>query len=87
MLRGIPELSKTIGNIPIGFDIRNSKEDRKVTNTMNRREFLETASVSAAGFTILPRHVLGGTGLSLPVTRSRLLTSAQARRVFARCRD
>src|SRR6201987_157103 len=34
---------------------------RKVTNTMNRRKFLETAAASAC-FTIIPRHVLGGRG-------------------------
>jgi len=36
-----------------------------MTNMMNRREFLETASASAC-FTIIPRHVLGGTGVVAP---------------------
>lgn len=29
---------------------------------MKRRNFLQTASVAATAFTIIPRHVLGGNG-------------------------
>jgi hypothetical protein len=36
-----------------------------MTNMMNRREFLETATASAC-FTIIPRHVLGGAGVVPP---------------------
>ena len=36
-----------------------------MTHTMNRRKFLETAAVSAC-FTIVPRHVLGGSGVVPP---------------------
>ena len=36
-----------------------------MTNMMNRRTFLETASASAC-FTIIPRHVLGGSGVVAP---------------------
>ena len=38
---------------------------RKVGNSMNRRKFLETTAASAC-FTILPRHVLGGSGVVPP---------------------
>jgi len=33
---------------------------------MNRRTFLETAAASAAAFTVVPRHVLGGSGFVAP---------------------
>ena len=33
---------------------------------MNRRKFLESAAASAAAFTIVPRHVLGGPGFVPP---------------------
>src|SRR5512147_2572243 len=33
---------------------------------INRRTFLETAAASAAAFTIVPRHVLGGSGYVPP---------------------
>src|SRR5512140_593469 len=33
---------------------------------MNRRAFLKTATASAAAFTIVPRHVLGGEGMVPP---------------------
>ena len=36
-----------------------------MTDMMNRRKFLETAAASAC-FTIIPRHVLGGTGVVPP---------------------
>ena len=45
--------------------IRNAMRGRKVTNTMNRRKFLETAAASAC-FTIIPRHVVGGRGVVPP---------------------
>ena len=37
-----------------------------MANDMNRRVFLETAAASAAAFTIVPRHVLGGPGFVPP---------------------
>ena len=36
-----------------------------MTSVMNRRKFLGTAAASA-GFTIVPRHVLGGPGVVAP---------------------
>jgi hypothetical protein len=54
---------------------------------MNRRKFLETASVSAAGFTILPRHVLGGTGFMPPsdkITLAHIGTGTQGLRELPR---
>jgi len=54
---------------------------------MNRREFLETASVSAAGFTILPRHVLGGPGVVPPsdqITLAYIGTGSQGLREMPR---
>ena len=38
-------------------------------NSLNRRKFVETVAVSALGFTILPRHVLGGKNLLLPAIK------------------
>ncbi len=35
-------------------------------NSLNRRKFVETMAVSALGFTILPRHVLGGKNFVAP---------------------
>jgi len=37
-----------------------------MASDMNRREFLGTAAASAAAFTIVPRHVLGGPGYTAP---------------------
>ena len=42
--------------------------DAIVRKTGNRRDFLKTAAV-AAGFTVLPRHVLGGAGRTAPSDR------------------
>ena len=33
---------------------------------MDRRNFIKTASLVAGGVTIIPRHVLGGTGFTAP---------------------
>lgn len=35
----------------------------------SRRDFIKTAAITAAGFTILPRHVLGGKGFLAPSDR------------------
>src|SRR5690606_24232681 len=32
----------------------------------NRRDFLKTSAAASAGFMIMPRHVLGGTGYTAP---------------------
>lgn len=39
---------------------------------MNRKDFLRSTVISAVGFTILPRHVLGGTGYLAPSDRINL---------------
>ena len=41
--------------------------------TPTRRRFLKTASAAAAGFYIVPRHVLGGVGYRAPSDRVRIL--------------
>ena len=48
-----------------GVASSNPMRGRKMTDMMNRRKFLETAAASAC-FTIIPRHVLGGTGVVPP---------------------
>ncbi len=45
----------------------NEKENSVVNNS--RREFLRNTAISAAGFIILPRHVLGGKGFLAPSDR------------------
>jgi len=37
-----------------------------MTSVPSRRQFLHSAAVAAAGVTIVPRHVLGGTGYQAP---------------------
>ncbi len=39
---------------------------KKNTNKINRRDFIGKSIVAAAGFYIVPRHVLGGTGFTPP---------------------
>ncbi|MFM2145643.1 MAG: hypothetical protein RL732_479, partial [Bacteroidota bacterium] len=41
-------------------------------NTMNRRAFLGTTAAASLGFTIVPRHVLGGKGHIAPSDKLRL---------------
>ena len=40
--------------------------DPAMTSVPSRRKFLQSAAVAAAGVTIVPRHVLGGTGFTAP---------------------
>src|SRR5690606_26463476 len=35
-------------------------------NSISRRKFLTNTAIAAAGFTIIPRHVLGGVGFTAP---------------------
>jgi hypothetical protein len=54
---------------------------------MNRPELLRTAGVSAAGCTILPRHVLGGSGYIPPsdkITIAHIGTGTQYLREMPR---
>jgi predicted dehydrogenase len=44
-------------------------EDEKVPGGTSRREFLKNTAITAAGFIILPRHVLGGKGFLAPSDR------------------
>ena len=39
---------------------------KKQENNSSRRDFVKTAAVAAAGFMIVPRHVLGGPGFIAP---------------------
>lgn len=43
----------------------NNQENHEV-NTTNRRDFIKMGATAAAGFMILPRHVLGGVGYTAP---------------------
>ena len=48
-------------------DQNKSSEKSSIENKgMNRRKFVEMAAASAIGFTIIPRHVLGGKGYIAP---------------------
>jgi hypothetical protein len=48
-------------------DQNESSEKSSIENKgMNRRKFVEMAAASAIGFTIIPRHVLGGKGYIAP---------------------
>src|SRR5258706_14087613 len=38
----------------------------KKKSKLSRRQFVKTSAVAAAGFTIVPRHVLGGAGFVAP---------------------
>ena len=52
---------------------KNEKEDFKPPLfPSNRRSFLETIAASAAAFTILPRHVMGGNGYIAPSDKTTL---------------
>lgn len=42
------------------------KRQNKELKDLSRRKFIKSAAISAAGFTIIPRHVLGGTGFVAP---------------------
>src|SRR6476469_1265876 len=44
-------------------------ENEPVTPGFSRRKFIRTTAVAAAGFIILPRHVLGGKGFIAPSDR------------------
>lgn len=46
-----------------------SEEKKAVQNGFSRRKFLKNSAVTAAGFMILPRHVLGGKGFIAPSDR------------------
>jgi hypothetical protein len=41
-------------------------ENDKVVSKTSRREFLRNSAITAAGFIIVPRHVLGGKGFIAP---------------------
>jgi len=46
--------------------MKNKKEKSESKETLTRREFIGRSAVTAAGFMIIPRHVLGGTGYKAP---------------------
>ena len=45
------------------------QENKKEPNSHSRRDFVKNASLAAAGFMIVPRHVLGGKGFIAPSDR------------------
>ena len=51
-----------------------------MTSEINRRRFLGATAASAAAFTIVPRHVLGGPGHVAPSDKLIFGTSAAAPR-------
>ena len=51
---------------------RTKKSSAKSKRGVSRREFLQTAATAAAGFTIVPRHVLGGPGYIAPSDKVNL---------------
>ena len=46
-----------------------SKLTKKIDSNTSRREFIRNSALTAAGFIILPRHVLGGKGFIAPSDR------------------
>lgn len=42
------------------------ENDHSEKNSISRRKFLTNTAIAAAGFTIVPRHVLGGVGFTAP---------------------
>lgn len=42
------------------------KPDIMRKNTLGRRDFLKKTTAATIAFTIVPRHVLGGTGFTAP---------------------
>lgn len=60
---------KNVIDLPVsGSEMQNalSPEVSEKNSSINRRKFVETMAVSAIGFTILPRHVLGGKNFVAP---------------------
>ena len=51
---------------PESGDQQPQTDQEQGQTTMPRREFLRGAAIAAAGLTIVPRHVLGGTGFTAP---------------------
>src|SRR5438067_6168092 len=47
-------------------DIPHSAFPTSLSNRLSRRKFILTGGAAAAGFTIIPRHVLGGPGFVPP---------------------
>jgi len=46
--------------------MRDKKEKKESRGILTRREFIGQSAAAAAGFMIIPRHVLGGTGYKAP---------------------
>ncbi|MBD3413019.1 MAG: gfo/Idh/MocA family oxidoreductase [Candidatus Aminicenantes bacterium] len=46
--------------------MKEKKDKKEVKKTLTRREFMGRSAATAAGFMIIPRHVLGGTGTKPP---------------------
>ncbi|MBL8235161.1 MAG: twin-arginine translocation signal domain-containing protein, partial [Bryobacterales bacterium] len=44
----------------------------KTINSIQRRDFLKTVGLASAGFTLVPRHVLGGPGYVAPSDKLRV---------------
>ncbi|HSV12037.1 MAG TPA: twin-arginine translocation signal domain-containing protein, partial [Hanamia sp.] len=47
-------------------------ESEKNISNASRREFLKNTAITAAGFMIVPRHVLGGKGFIAPSDKLQL---------------
>jgi len=61
-------MKKDLNMDDITTDIQNEKKhnDAESNSQLSRRKFVEMTAVSTAGFTILPRHVLGGKNFIAP---------------------
>src|SRR3569833_2505824 len=51
-------------NYPLARDGKPAKPEGKIG--IDRRKFIKTAGIGALAFSIVPRHVLGGTGFVAP---------------------
>src|SRR6266498_2936731 len=61
-------MKKNINEVVIAPDFQNEKQTKSTLKRpgISRRKFVEMTAASAIGFTILPRHVLGGKNFLAP---------------------
>src|SRR5690606_5006935 len=61
--------------------------DKNTVGGYSRRSFLKTGAAAAAGFMILPRHVLGGNGFLAPSDRINLGYIGTGKQVYTLLRN
>ena len=59
-------MKKDINKVQPGCQNEKTADNPPENSLMNRRKFVEMTAASAVGFTILPRHVLGGKNYIAP---------------------